>query len=113
LDRTLLQRLSSPLRLFLFLAQQRFALERAVKLVLKGKTPLLVALGLGLFAGVLAFAAIKRREADARRGWNLVNVMVAEQDIREGSTITSDMISSRAVPEQFVTSSVVRPDAVS
>jgi len=84
-----------------------------VQLVFKGKTPLLVALGLGVLAGVLAFAAIKRREADARRGWNLVDVVVADQDIREGSTITSDMISSRAVPEQFVTSSVVKPDAVS
>lgn len=81
--------------------------------LLKGKTPLLVALGLGLLAGVVAFSAIKKREADARRGWNLVSVMVADQDIREGSTITSEMISPHPVPEQFVTSSVVKPDAVS
>lgn len=81
--------------------------------LLKGKIPLLVALGLGLLAGVVAFSAIKKREADARRGWNLVSVMVADQDIREGSTISSEMISPRPVPEQFVTSSVVKPDAVS
>ena len=81
--------------------------------LLKGKIPLLVALGLGLLAGVVAFSAIKKREADARRGWNLVSVVVADQDIREGSTITGEMISSRPVPEQFVTSSVVKPDAVS
>ncbi len=84
-----------------------------MQFLLKGKTPLLVALGLGLLAGVVAFSAIKKREADARRGWNLVNVMVAEQDIREGSIVTSEMISSRPVPEQFVTSSVVKPDAAS
>jgi pilus assembly protein CpaB len=84
-----------------------------VQSLLKGKIPLLVALGLGLSAGVVAFSAIKKREADARRGWNLVSVMVADQDIHEGSTITGEMISSRPVPEQFVTSSVVKPDAVS
>jgi pilus assembly protein CpaB len=84
-----------------------------VQSLLKGKIPLLVALGLGLLAGVVAFSAIKKREADARRGWNLVGVIVADQDIREGSTITSEMISQRPVPEQFVTSSVVKPDAVS
>jgi pilus assembly protein CpaB len=84
-----------------------------VQALLKGKIPLLVALGMGLLAGVMAFSAIKKKEADARRGWNLVNAMVAEQDIREGSTITGEMISSRPIPEQFVTSSVVKPDTVS
>jgi pilus assembly protein CpaB len=88
-------------------------LKIPVQFLLKGKTPFLVALGLGLLAGLLAFSAIRKREADARRGWNLVEVVVAQQDIHEGSTITMDMISSRGVPEQFVTTSVVKPDAIS
>ncbi|HYO56745.1 Flp pilus assembly protein CpaB [Archangium sp.] len=78
--------------------------------MLKGKTPLLIALGLGLLAGIIAWSAIKKKELDVRRGWNLVSVVVASRGIPEGTVITSDMISHRAVPEQFVTSSVVKPD---
>jgi len=81
--------------------------------LLKGRTPYLVALGLGALAAVVAFVAIKKREVDARRGWNLVPVMVAEQEIREGSMVTAEMISARPIPEQFVTASVVKPDSVS
>jgi pilus assembly protein CpaB len=81
--------------------------------MLKGKTPLVVALVLGLLAGVVAYSAIKKKEADVRRGWNLVPVVVAAQDIPEGTVVTFDMISQRSVPEQFVTSSVVKPDSAS
>jgi pilus assembly protein CpaB len=79
--------------------------------MLKGKTPLLVALILAGLAGAIAFSAIKKKEADVRRGWNLVPVVVAASDIPEGTVITLDMISQRPVPEQFVTSSVVRPES--
>ncbi|MBK7862205.1 MAG: Flp pilus assembly protein CpaB [Archangiaceae bacterium] len=81
--------------------------------MLKGKTPLFVALVLGLFAGVIAYSAIKKKETDVRKGWNLVPVVVAATDISEGSVVTFDMISQRSVPEQFVTSSVVKPDSAS
>ncbi len=81
--------------------------------MLKGKTPLIVALVLGLLAGVVAYSAIKKKESDVRRGWNLVPVVVASQDIPEGTVVTFDMISQRSVPEQFVTSSVVKPDSAS
>jgi pilus assembly protein CpaB len=81
--------------------------------MLKGKTPLIVALVLGLFAGIVAYSAIKKKESDVRRGWNLVPVVVAAVDISEGTVVTFDMISQRSVPEQFVTSSVVKPDSAS
>lgn len=81
--------------------------------MLKGKTPLVVALVLGLLAGAVAYSAIKKKEADVRRGWNLVPVVVAAVDIPEGTVVTFDMISQRSVPEQFVTSSVVKPDSAS
>lgn len=81
--------------------------------MLKGKTPLVIALALGLLAGIIAWSAIKKKEADVRRGWNLVPVVVASQDIPEGTVITFDMINQRSVPEQFVTSSVVKPDSAS
>jgi pilus assembly protein CpaB len=79
--------------------------------MLKGKTPLVIALALGLLAGIIAWSAIKKKEADVRRGWNLVPVVVASQDVPEGTVITFDMINQRSVPEQFVTSSVVKPDS--
>ncbi len=81
--------------------------------MLKGKTPLIVALVLGLIAGIVAYSAIKKKEMDVRRGWNLVPVVVAAVDISEGTVVTFDMISQRSVPEQFVTSSVVKPDSAS
>jgi pilus assembly protein CpaB len=81
--------------------------------MLKGKTPLLVAIVLGLLAGIIAYSAIKRREAEVTKGYNLVTVIVAAVDMSEGSVATFDMISQRAVPEKFVTSSVVRPDSAS
>lgn len=79
--------------------------------MLKGKTPLIIALVLGLVAGLVAYSAIRKSEADVRRGWNLVPVVVAATDIPEGTVVTFDMIAQRGVPEQFVTSSVVKPDS--
>lgn len=81
--------------------------------MLKGKTPLIVALVLALFAGLVAFSAIKRKETEVRKGWNLVPVVVAAVDISEGAVVTTEMVNQRLVPEQFVTASVVRPDSVS
>ncbi len=81
--------------------------------MLKGKTPLIVALVLGLFAGLIAYSAVRKKESDVRRGWNLIPVVVAAVDISEGTVVTFDMISQRSVPEQFVTSSVVKPDSAS
>lgn len=86
---------------------------KALQPLLKGKTPYFVALTMGALAAAVAFVALKKREADARRGWNLVPVMVAEQNIPEGAAVTAEMISARPLPEQFVTASVVKPDAVS
>ncbi|MGI5865295.1 MAG: Flp pilus assembly protein CpaB [Myxococcales bacterium] len=81
--------------------------------MLKGKTPLLIAIILGVLAGAFAYTAIKRQEKEVRAGWNLVPVIVANQDIAEGTVITYEMVSQRPIPEQFVTSSVVKPDSAS
>ncbi len=87
--------------------------DKSVGAMLRGKAQLWVALGLGLLAGLVAYSAIRKKEEDVRRGWNLVNVVVASQDIPEGASVAMDMISSRPVPEQFVTASVVKPESVS
>jgi pilus assembly protein CpaB len=79
--------------------------------MLKGKTPLLVAAVLGLLAGAMAYVAVLRQEREARAGWNLVEVVVAAQDIAEGTAATEEMLGKRKMPEQFVTRSVIKPDS--
>ena len=74
--------------------------------------PIALAAGLMLMGFAVAFSALQKEMADVRRGWNLVPVTVANVDISEGTVVTVDMISQRSVPEQFVTSSVVKPDSV-
>ena len=59
------------------------------------------------------FTEKKKKEVDVRKGWNLVPVVVAAQDIAENTVVGMEMISQRSVPEQFDTSSVVKPDSAS
>jgi len=73
--------------------------------MLKGKMPLVIAAGLAILAGILAFTGIKNQERAVRYGWNLKTVMVANTGISEGTVVTEDMIVSGQVPERFVTSS--------
>jgi pilus assembly protein CpaB len=81
--------------------------------MLKGKTPLVVAVILGLTAFLVSWSAIRKQSADVKRGWNLVPVLVAAVEMSEGTVVTTEMISSRMVPDQFVTSSVVKPENAS
>ena len=76
-----------------------------------------VALGifsvLGMVGGAVGFSWIQKTKSDVRKGWNLVPIVVAAVDIPENAIVTMEMISQRSVPEQFVTSSVVKPDSAS
>lgn len=78
--------------------------------MLKGRTPLYVAAALALLAGLFAYASLQARDRQVRAGWELVPVLVAADDVEEGSVLSSDMVAVSRVPEQFVTGSVVRPD---
>jgi pilus assembly protein CpaB len=75
--------------------------------------PLALAAGLMLMGFGVAWSALAKERADVRKGWNLVPVLVAAVDLAEGTVVTLDQVSQRSVPEQFVTSSVVRPDSAS
>ncbi len=66
-------------------------------------------IGGGLISGLVTWTLLAKK---ARSGWNLVPVVVASQDIPEGTVVTFDLINQRSIPEQFVTSSVVKPDGV-
>ncbi|MEW5741565.1 MAG: SAF domain-containing protein [Myxococcota bacterium] len=72
---------------------------------------------LGVLAFVLAlpascggvFLLTKSNRVAATKGWALTPVVVAAVDVPEGAVLTTDMISQRSIPEQFVTEAHVRP----
>jgi Flp pilus assembly protein CpaB len=68
---------------------------------------------LGCVGGAGSYVFIKHTEGKVRRGWNLVPVIVYSKDLAAGDKVTFDTVLQRAIPEQFVTSSVVKPDSVS
>ncbi len=73
--------------------------------MLQGKYPLFIALGLGLLAGVIAYSAIKAREAAVRKGWETVQILCAKADITEGSELEEEAIGVCEIPEKFKTES--------
>jgi len=75
----------------------------------KGKTPLLVAVVLGVAAVVVAWRAVRMREAEVTRGWKLLDVMVAATDLQPGSFLSSDAVTEDKMPSKFVYDSVLRP----
>jgi len=81
--------------------------------MLKGKTPLLIAVVLGVLAAAFAWMAVQRAEKEARKGFMPAPVLVASMEIPAGTEITLEHVSQRMVPEQFVTTSVVKPDYAS
>lgn len=66
-----------------------------------------------LLGGVSGMFYVQKKARDARAGWNLVPVVVAAVDVAEGEVITFEKLSQRSIPEQFVTSSIVKPDSAS
>jgi len=67
-------------------------------------------IGGGLISGLLTWRLVTKQTDDLRAGWNLVPMVVAARDLREGEVMTFDKVIQRAVPGQFVSSSFVKPD---
>lgn len=79
--------------------------------MLQGKYPLLIALVLGLLAGVIAYSAIKARVAEVGKGWEPARILCAADDVMEGTELDGDMIAICEIPEIFITDSFIRiPD---
>jgi pilus assembly protein CpaB len=78
----------------------------------KGRTPLVIGIVLGVLAGIMAMFALSNKEKQIRRGWNLQEVVVASEDVTEGSRLELSMIAKRTIPEQFITKSTIRPKDV-
>ncbi|MFY0526993.1 SAF domain-containing protein [Archangium gephyra] len=62
-----------------------------------------------MVSGIVAYNWAHNKAAKAREGWNLHPVIVASQDMEEGTVLTFDHVYQRSIPEQFVTRSIVRP----
>lgn len=81
-----------------------------VGLVAGGLVGLMVACG---FGGAGVYFIGKREYKRVRAGWNLVPVIVYNQDLAAGTKLTFEVVSQRPIPEQFVTESIAKPDHAS
>jgi pilus assembly protein CpaB len=68
--------------------------------------------GTSLGASFLAHLYLDREARNVRRGWDLVPVVVADRDMEANTVVTFDDIAKRQVPDQFVTTSVIKPSDV-
>jgi len=75
--------------------------------MLQGKYPLLIALVLGVMAGVIAYSAITAKERAVRAGWAVKRVLCAAKNVDEGNELTDDAFKSCDIPEKFVTDSFI------
>jgi len=75
--------------------------------MLHGKYPLLIALFLGLMAGLIAYSAIKSREVAVRQGWETKQILCAAGDVAEGTELEEDLVGVCEIPERFVTDSFI------
>jgi pilus assembly protein CpaB len=72
-----------------------------------------VFLGIHLLCGALVGASTEYAHVRQLRhlGLGLVPVVIATRPIKAGSTIDTSALKAVPIPEQFVTSSVVKPDS--
>jgi pilus assembly protein CpaB len=78
----------------------------------KGKTPLFIAVALGLVAVFVAWRAIRMRELEVTRGWQLKDVIVAAADIQPSNFLSNDSVAVDKMPAKFVYDSVLRPSDI-
>jgi len=72
-----------------------------------GKKSLLLALMLGLLAGLATWSAIDGQQRKVRDDWKTVKVLCAARDVPEGAELTRPMVAVREVPARFLTGSYV------
>ena len=75
--------------------------------MLQGKYPLVIALVLGIAAGLVAYSSVKAREAAVRKGWETKQVLCATSDVPEGTELEEEMIGVCEIPVRFVTDSFI------
>lgn len=75
--------------------------------MLKGWIPIAVAVVLGLASFAAAYGAIKIREEEVTRGWDLVEVLVYNESLRPGARLQPDSVDVDVIPRRFFHESVV------
>lgn len=74
----------------------------------------LLAIALGVGAVYLSNSLLKNRmaeiEAEAKRGKQMIEVVVARKDLQRGDAITGDAVAIRAVPKEYVHHSAITPE---
>jgi len=83
---------------------------RGGRSVLRGGFPFAVAGLLVLIAVGATWFAVFATERSSRANWNLVNVVVASEDLSEGDFITQENIAFRLVPDHSFGKEVVLPE---
>ncbi len=58
---------------------------------------------------VVGYIGCRRAELQARRGWELVPIVVAAADVSANTAITIDLLAQRPMPSQFVTANIIGP----
>jgi len=72
--------------------------------------PTLVAAALlALAAGLWMHGSLRAREQRARKEWELVEILVAAEDVEEGEPIRARQVVAAEMPARFVSDSMVRP----
>lgn len=66
----------------------------------------------GGLSGLVGYVLVTKKHADVRKGWNLGPVMVASRDLRAGQVLRTEDVAERSIPEQLVTSSIVKPGSM-
>lgn len=73
---------------------------------------LVIALLLGVAAVALMFGYIRRSIDEKTSGWDMITVMVAADDIPQGTTLTSQHVARRPYPAKYVSDRAITPDAI-
>ncbi|WP_146209641.1 hypothetical protein [Vitiosangium sp. GDMCC 1.1324] len=68
-------------------------------------------MGTLVVAGIASYKVVKFEEQRLQHGWRLVPVVVAPRALAAGTRMTFAEMAQRPMPEQLVTSSVVKPDS--
>ncbi len=72
---------------------------------------LLIAVILGLLAVFLVYKYVQKMHADVYQGMNMVTVLVAADNLEEGTTLTAQNVAFRQYPAKYVATRAITPDA--
>lgn len=75
--------------------------------MLKGRLPLVISAIFALLAAMVAFLAINQKRNEIAEGWQPVKVLVAKDNLKEGSILTRENLVYGELPVRMVTESVI------